>query len=288
MKCFVVSSLLLLSCIACQTVQAATTVQFTLVREYLIVVRVAVQGAGAYEFLLDTGANTSLVTPEFARQLKLQALDRIELVTVAGAQAIPRAKLPRLTLGSKTVTEVEVLVSELAAVRAAHPSISGVLGQNVLTQFNYLVDFPRRRLELEEEAEIEQKLCGTPVPMQLHEGRALVTVQNRWRFVLDSGIAMLSFFNATERMKDLEFTEAKLRPMKATSDLGSRTVWHGQLRSFVIGQEMFRALPVALFEMQTAAEGRLEDGLLPLRLFDTIYINHRQQYLFFNPHPVHP
>lgn len=288
MKHFVAPSLLLLLSIFVQSVRAATPVQFTLVRDYLIVVNVAINGAGSYEFLLDTGANTTLVTPEFAQKLKLPALDRIELVTVAGTQAIPRAKLPSLSLGSKTVTEVEVLVSELAAVRSVRPSISGVLGQNVLTNFNYLVNFPRRQLVLEDEVELEQKLCGAPVPIELHEGRVLVSLQNRWRLVLDSGIAMLSFFNAAQRRHDLEFTTAKLRPMRATSDLGSRTVWQGELRSFVLGQETFTSLPVALFETQSTAEGRKEEGLLPLRLFETIYVNHRQRYLIFNPPPGHP
>jgi predicted aspartyl protease len=280
--------LLLLNCISFQSVLAATTVQFTLVRDYLIVVPIAVNGAEVCEFLLDTGANTTLVTPEFAQKLKLQATDRIALVTVAGTQAIPRAQLSQLSLGNETMTEVEVLVSELAAVRSVRPTISGVLGQNVLTNFNYLVDFPRRRIVLEDDTELEQKLCGAPVPIELHEGRVMVTVQNQWRLVLDSGIAMLSFFDAAGRMKDLEFTDTKLRPMNATSDLGSRTVWHGQLRSFVIGQETFRALPVALFETSAKAEGRVEEGLLPLRLFETIYVNHHQQYLLLNPPRVHP
>jgi hypothetical protein len=182
---------------------------------------------------------------------------------------------------------LEVLVSDLTAVRSVRPTICGVLGQNVLTNFNYLIDFPRRRIVLEDDTELEQKLCGAPVPMELHERRVLVRGQNQWRLVLDSGIAMLSFFDAARRMKDLDFTDARLRPLQATSDLGSRTVWHGQLRSFAIGQETFRALPVALFETQAAAEGRVEDGLLPLRLFETIYVNHRGRYLLLNPHPVH-
>jgi hypothetical protein len=53
-------------------------------------------------------------------------------------------------------------------------------------------------------------------------------------------------------MKDLEFSDAKLRPLQATSDLGSRTVWQEQLRSFVIGAETLRSLPVALFETPAA------------------------------------
>jgi predicted aspartyl protease len=283
MKCVTASIVLLFLSFQVETVRAATAVQFTLVRDYLIVASVAVNSAGAYEFLLDTGSNTTLVTPEFARQLGLQAIDRIELVTVAGSQAIPRTKLPSLSLGNKLVKNLEVLVSDLTAVRSVRATICGVLGQNFLTQFNYLIDFQQRRLTLEDDAEMEEKLCGLSLPIELHEGRALLTIQNKWRLVVDSGISMLSFFDATTRRKELTFTESKLRAMKATSDLGSRTVWHGHLPSFVIGKETFRDLPVALFEMKPSAAGRVEDGLLPLRLFASIYFNHRKNYLLLNP-----
>lgn len=273
----------LLWTLLCISVCAATTIKFTLVRDYLIVIRLTIPGTESCEFLLDTGANTTLVTPEFAQKLGLRPLDRIELVTVAGNQIIPRTKLKSLALGGKTFKDVEVLISELQTIRSVRPTICGVLGQNVLTQLNYLVDFQKQQILVEDTTELENKMCGDSIPLEIREGRAMVRTRNNWRMVLDSGIAMLSLFDASQRIKEQEFRSVTWRPMLATSDLGSRKVWHGQLPMFKLGQIALRDVPVTLFEIQASKDGRDEDGLLPLRLFHSLYFNHRRKLLLLNP-----
>ena len=45
----------------------------------------------------------------------------------------------------------------------------------------------------------------------------------------------------------------------------------------------FYDLPVALMESKTAREGRIEDGLLPTSLFQSVYFNHRKKFVTLNP-----
>lgn len=286
MKRFIASIFLLLSSAHLEAIWAATPVQFTLVRDYLIVVQVTTYDAVTYPFLLDTGSNTSLVTPEFAQRLGFPIIDRIELVTVAGTRAIPRGRMNSLTLGSKTAHNLEVLVSDLQAVRSVVPNVCGVLGQNFLSQFSYLLDFSNRQMYFEENGEFENRLCGLRLPFETHEGRILVPASNHLRLVLDSAISTLSFFDAATQIKTLTFTGSKLQPMKATTDAGTRTIWQGQLQTFNIGQVTFQNLAVALFETKASGDGRVEDGLLPLRLFDSIYLNQQKKFLILNPNQV--
>jgi predicted aspartyl protease len=260
--------------------KAATDMQFTLVRNYLIVTSVTINGTGSYEFLLDTGTNTTLLHTEFAAQLGLRPIDRIELLTVAGSQAVPRAKLPSLTLGQKTVTDLEVLFSDLRAARSVIPNVRGVLGQNFLSQFNYLVDYSNRRILF---VEANGQWCGTQLPFAWHEGRILVTIKPGWRLLLDSAIEDLLLFDATTRQAELDLKQNSLRHMQLTSDSGSRKVWQARVRTFHVGAIYFQDLPVTLLVQKASAEGRIEDGILPMSLFQAIYVNHKHGYVILNP-----
>ncbi len=262
---------------------AASTVQFKLLRDYLIVIPVTVNGLGPYEFLLDTGTNTTLVGAEFARQLRLRPIDRIELVTVSGAQIVPRAQLESVAVGAKTARGLESLFSDLREVRAVKPEICGVLGQNFLEQFNYLINYREQRIEFEDGEELEKGLRGARLPIEWSEGRAIITSdgKERWRLVLDSGTATLLLFKSSERGLWLDWEQAQR--VRVNSDLGSRIAQQRRLRSFNLGGANFYDLPVTLLEAKGGCAGRVEDGLLPTSFFRSIYFNHRKNYVIFNP-----
>ncbi len=266
--------------------QPASIAQFKLLNGYLIVIPVTVNGAGPYEFLLDTGTNTTLVSAEFARQLRLRPIDRVELVTVAGSQIVPRARLENVTVGGKTAKNLESLVSDLRELRAVKPEICGVLGQNFLSQFNYLINYRERRIEFEDGAELENSLSGERLPLECHEGRAIVLARSArkegWRLALDSGISNLLLFAADWRDLKLDWAQGEPQPLTARTDLGSQVVWQKRLRSFSLGGANFYDLPAAVMESKVAGEGRAEDGLLPTSLFQQVYFNHRKNFVILN------
>ncbi len=266
--------------------QPASTAQFKLLNGYLIVIPVTVNGAGPYEFLLDTGTNTTLISAEFARQSRLRPIDRIELVTVAGSQILPRAQLESVAIGAKTAKNVEALFSDLREVRAVKPEICGVVGQNFLAQFNYLINYRERRIEFEDDAELENSLSGERLPLECHEGRAIVLAQSArkksWRLALDSGISNLLLFATDWRDLKLDWAPNEPQRLQARTDLGSQVVWQKRLRSLSLGGANFYDLPVAVMEPKVAGEGRAEDGLLPTSLFQQVYFNHRKNFVILN------
>lgn len=262
--------------------RAARSVKFKLLRGYLIVLPVTVNGAGPYEFLLDTGTNTTLISMEFARRLRLRPTDRIELVTVTGAQVVPRARLASLAVDEQRAEDVEVLFSELREVRAVKPEIVGVLGQNFLAQCNYQLNYRTQQMTFEADEELMGELRGQRLPIEWHEGRVLVGAgKKQGRLVLDSATATLLLFNAERGGLELDWAPTAPQWVQARSDLGSRLVQQRRLRSFSVGGVSFYDLPATLCEPKDA--GRVEDGLLPTSLFHKIYFNHRQGFVIFNP-----
>jgi predicted aspartyl protease len=275
------ATLLLLSGSVC-----AETVNFTLRRGHLIVIPVTLNGAGPYDFLLDTGASTTLVTPEFAQQLRLRPIDRIELVTVAGSQFLVRSQLERVSVGQQTATGIEVLISELREVRNVELKLAGVLGQNFLAQFNYLIDYRAQQLTFEESSELKTRFCGAQLPFTMHEGRLLVSLavkRHTWRLVLDSGSGTMLLFGRQDMALDWETSLVETQLLR--TDMGSRPVLQRRLRSLQLGPVRLVGLPVAVVTDQVG-DGRIEDGLLPTSLFQRIYVNQRQAFVIFNPQPV--
>src|SRR5262245_48380931 len=102
----------------------------------MVVVPVLVDNRGPFDFLLDTGTNTTVVDMELARRLGLRPIDQVSVASPGGTSIVPRARLQSLTLGPKVVEDLEVLCADLGALRRLKGSVRGVVGQRFLSRFN--------------------------------------------------------------------------------------------------------------------------------------------------------
>jgi predicted aspartyl protease len=268
-------------------VHARPSVSFRLIRNALVVVPVLVNEEGPFEFLLDTGTNTTIITPELARQLNLHATGNVSLITLAGAGVVPRSVLDSLALGTKSIKHLEVLFDDLRGVRSVDAKIHGVLGQNFLAQFNYLLSYRERYVEFEEDGEMESRFTGTRLTAEPHEGKLIVSSQSTargqkaLRLVLDSGASHLVIFaSAHDKLRlKADAPEVFLTSTNATGN-------HVPLRRLLnlqIGDECIANLPVALIEDRTPLEDRFEDGLLPTSLFRKIFFQNDKHIVILNP-----
>jgi predicted aspartyl protease len=107
---------------------------------------VYIDGSGPYRFLVDSGAETSMISPELARRLGLRPTYAVIQVTAAAERTVPAHVVSELTLGDATVRKAELMEAPLQRVREAAGRIEGVLGQNFLGQFAWLLDLERGRL----------------------------------------------------------------------------------------------------------------------------------------------
>ena len=93
----------------------------------------------AFDFLVDTGAAYSAISPVLASVFHLTATPQgaITIAPVHGTPvSVPRVILPEISLGGIRLTDVEALVVEFpSALR-----LDGLLGMNILSRFRVTLE----------------------------------------------------------------------------------------------------------------------------------------------------
>jgi predicted aspartyl protease len=104
---------------------------------------VGINGQGPFNFLLDTGANTSCVSRDLADRLMLAPADPTLVHTAVGARTRPSVLIDSLDVGKRSRKRVKA-----AALPALGPQIDGVLGVDWLNGQRLELDFRKKTLEI--------------------------------------------------------------------------------------------------------------------------------------------
>ena len=99
---------------------------------------------GPFFFVVDTGANQSVVSTEIASALGLAAGPTLPLHGVAGVEDTPTARIGEVRIGSNVEKDVLMPVLPKAAIGA-----DGILGIDRLRNQRLTLDFKRRKLTVE-------------------------------------------------------------------------------------------------------------------------------------------
>jgi predicted aspartyl protease len=288
-KLFAALGLLTIICaFAATPALASTLVGFKQIQN-LIVVSVTVNEAGPFDFIFDTGASSTVIDLDLAKQLSLNPIESSSVLTIAGSKAVSCSRLDSLALGPKSVKNLTVLCTELREIHAISPKIRGVIGQNFLSGSDYILNHRDRRIEFEEHSEFANGLQGVRIPVERLRGRVLIAARSSFsqkqpsRLVIDSGASRVVVFKAASRNSDLEIELDVNGGINASTIVGSHRISTGRLRKLLIGDEEFADLPARMIDNRSATEGRSENGLLPTRLFGSIYINNTQNFVILNP-----
>ena len=105
---------------------------------------VTINGQGPFFFVVDTGANQSVISQELAATLALPSGGDITLHGVAGAEAASTAIAALVQIGSRLEKDVMMPVLPQSAIGAA-----GILGIDRLRNQRLRLDFTHRRLTIE-------------------------------------------------------------------------------------------------------------------------------------------
>lgn len=106
-------------------------------------VQVQVDGKGPYAFIVDTGAERSVVSNELADTLGLDPGARARLFDFTGASTVNTVKVPSLSAGSLNTSAMEA--PSLAEANLGAP---GMLGIDALQGHRVVIDFDRKRMTL--------------------------------------------------------------------------------------------------------------------------------------------
>jgi hypothetical protein len=240
------------------------------------VVPVTVDGTGPYPFLLDTGATSSVVDEELARDLGLPPAGRAvqETTTAAGTADLVWATV---RLGGAE-RRGDVIRAPLAAVRTVDPDIRGIVGQDVLRLGNWWLDYRGSALLEDAGGTLGLADLGERLSVHWHGDRpaidALLPDLSPLRLVLDSAASSAVMFGAPHAAGRSE-GRARMTTLDDSVTVPLASV--GPLRAGRAAIPRFSAAFVG------AAEGRFEDGLIPTALFEGVYFDNRAGAVVLNP-----
>jgi hypothetical protein len=224
---------------------------------------VYVNGHGPYKFLVDTGATLNHIDLQLAKSIGLKEAFHTTLTTSVGVTPASGGTGIEVMLGPVSAINQTFLFAGLDTIQQYQPDVQGVLGQDFLSHFDYLLDMRGKQLEFGRR-ELGSK--ATQAPYRIDHGRPVVST-SIGSLVVDSGIQRVTRFgvkatDAAFELKTLSGT-AQLGTVSSTLTIAGRCFWHGDAM----------ALP------QSAEAG--VDGLLPASLFKSVYVSNSQGYIAF-------
>ena len=130
-----------------------------------IIVPVEINHSGPYDFLLDTGAQVTMVDSPLATDLNLKVQAGADFGGVGFLKHASLVHVDLLEVGSKAVADALVLVQELDGFKAGGLNIRGVLGGNFLGHFNVLIDYSHRLLCLDDANRMQAEVKGERIAL---------------------------------------------------------------------------------------------------------------------------
>src|SRR5438552_18909402 len=82
----------------------------------VILLPVHVNNRGPFDFILDTGAGTSLLSSELAKQLELKVIGSKEGQSAGGKVSVSLAKVDALAVGEMKLDDVDVEIVDLGQI----------------------------------------------------------------------------------------------------------------------------------------------------------------------------
>jgi len=262
----------------------------------LIVVTAVVNGAGPFDFLIDTGAQITTVDDRLVSQL---GLPTDGTTGVSGAATYSRkafTQIPQLEVAEHRVSDVLAVVDNLAQLHAADGRIRGILGENFLTHFDLLIDNSHHSLCLDDSGAMSAGMKGTRVALAHPYGadhdlpftRPLVIearmegLGNPVLFRLDSGSNVPMIYGGRDLSPDVVPGRTQILKREVAGVEQNFAVL--QPKDLSVGSDKVRqVIFVEPLNSIGAVQQSREDGVLPTQLFQRVFVSYRNQFAILDP-----
>jgi hypothetical protein len=272
---------------------ASVPLHFT--NSYQMIVAVSVNHSGPYNFLLDTGTQTTMVDPSLAAELHLNAQGSALLRGFGFHAAASVAQLDLLEVGSHAVPNQKVIVFEFRNSHSIDLHFRGVLGEDFLSQFDMLIDNDHNLLCLDDSARMRADVKGPhiallkparvandmPALMSLIIVARLSDGERPVLLKLDSGTNVSFLFNT--------YRYLPLGLLRRTSLLGGGLdgAQHPYatmpLQDLHIGPIRIPRVSFFTFADSRKDSGITGDGMLATGLFRRVFICHTHHFAVLDP-----
>ncbi|WP_374525399.1 aspartyl protease family protein [Sphingopyxis sp.] len=116
-------------------------------------VNVIVGGQGPFSFLVDTGAERTVIARELAERLGLAQGSKLRMATIGGSTEVPSYRVAALEMANLRLAAIDA-----PAVFGRHLGAAGLIGVDMLEQRRVLIDFRKQSMQI-----LETRKRATPV-----------------------------------------------------------------------------------------------------------------------------
>jgi predicted aspartyl protease len=264
------------------------TVALGIDRSVRMTVPVRIGESEALAFVIDTGAERTVVSRQLATRLDLAAGPMLNLVTVTGSGRVGTVIVPSLELSGTRVKEIEA-----PALDQAHLGAQGMLGLDSLQSRRVTLDFKKNEMKVTAARHVEDTDPDTIVVTARNRYGQLILVNSRLmgeriQVIIDTGaetsIGNLALLRKLERHKKLP----SLVPVTITSVTGgTMPAQFAQIDHIQIGGVDMNNIPVAFADAEPFRRFGLENkpalllGMDALRLFDRVSVDFANKQVRF-------
>jgi hypothetical protein len=145
-------------------------------------VAVNVNGTGPYRFVVDSGADTSVVGTRIASALKLAPGGRVLLNGITDSSWVDRVMVGQLELGPTSVQDLELPVLKELDIGA-----EGMIGLDALVEQRLMLDFEKRTISVDDARQPAPQMDGEiVVTARLKRGQLILTQVTAGRTQVDA------------------------------------------------------------------------------------------------------
>lgn len=251
-------------------------------------VPVLIADKGPFAFIIDTGAERSVVSQELAQSLRLDPGRNARLFDFTGVSAVGTVKVPSLSISS-----LDSLAMEAPSLAMANIGALGMLGIDALQGQKVTLDFNHKRMTLKPS---KHHLSGEfIVHAKDHVGQLIVTDAffngQPIAVVIDTG-SEISIGNSAMRALT-KHAPRQLGPITITSVTGrSFKASYVMIRNLEIGGVRFDNVPLAFVDVPPFERFGLRDtpalilGMSSLELFQRVELDFANREVAFTlPRP---
>ena len=266
----------------------------------LMILPVMLNSSGPYDFMVDTGAQLTIVDRSVASEIQLARLGKAHVMGVGTYTDAEYGELETLKAGPYVMKQPLILIQDLRWLQQNDRHIRGILGENFLEHYDLLIDYEHHILCLDNTGQMQKEVKGARIalaPPPYAERDLLFTqppivparvpgiADQPLLLKLDSGANVPALFKAGARLfaSSTSFITSPVRRHQAEEviqgfavlpplDMKVGTCSMHQI-SFVTPVAAGKEIPVK----------RDFDGVLPTSLFRKVFISYADHFAVLEP-----
>jgi hypothetical protein len=217
--------------------------------ETRLTVQVHVNGRGPYDFIVDSGADTSVVGLRIARSLQLPLGTPVILNAMTSRNLVDRVKVAQLTLGPSTIRNLQ-----LPALRETDLGGAGMIGIDALVRQRLMMDFEKRLVKVEDARVREIRYPGDIVVTARRQRGQLILTQVKavglsLDAVIDTG-TQITIGNLALRDRLIRRNRDKFTTIPVTGVTGKTVdVQVAKIGKLQLGPVVLRDVPMAFADV---------------------------------------